>query len=62
MASDQQNINTPNNEDSHDHGVRKLCAIMFTDIKDFSGKMQRDEVSTMRMLGIHNRMMNDAVN
>ncbi len=63
MASDQQNINSPNEQEhQHDPGVRKLCAIMFTDIKDFSGKMQRDEVGTMRMLGIHNRMMNDDVN
>ncbi len=59
--ADEQNINSTPNQESSEKGVRKLCAIMFTDIKDFSGKMQRDEVGTMRMLGIHNRMMTDAV-
>jgi len=58
--ADEPKINSTHNLES-EKGVRKLCAIMFTDIKDFSGKMQRDEVSTMRMLGIHNRMMTEAV-
>lgn len=43
-------------------GTRKLAAIMFTDIKDFSKKMQKNEAATMRMLNLHNEMMNDAVN
>ena len=42
-------------------GTRKLAAIMFTDIKDFSGKMQKDEAATMRMLKVHNQIIDEAV-
>ncbi len=42
-------------------GIRKLAAIMFTDIKDFSKKMQRNEDAAMRMLAAHNRMMHEVV-
>lgn len=42
-------------------GTRRLAAIMFTDIKDFSRRMQKDEEATMRMLRIHNTMMTQTV-
>lgn len=42
-------------------GVRRLAAIMFTDIKDFSKKMQVNEALMLRMLEIHNGMMNQTV-
>ncbi len=42
-------------------GVRKLAAIMFTDVKDFSKKMEHNETATMHMLEIHNRMMREVV-
>ena len=42
--------------------VRRLAAIMFTDIKDFSKKMQDNESSTMQMLATHNSMMREVVN
>jgi class 3 adenylate cyclase/tetratricopeptide (TPR) repeat protein len=51
-------------QDPHDqsaNGVRRLAAIMFTDIKDFSKRMERDEQATMRMLQVHNTMMRFAV-
>jgi len=34
---------------------------MFTDIKDYSKKMQKNESAAMRMLEIHNRMMREAI-
>jgi adenylate cyclase len=42
-------------------GQRRLAAIMFTDIKDFSKKMQRNEAATMRMLRDHNRLMTEYI-
>lgn len=41
--------------------TRKLAAIMFTDIKDFSKKMQKNESSAMRMLKAHNQILDEAV-
>lgn len=42
-------------------GIRRLAAIMFTDIKDFSRKMQQNENAAMRMLAVHDRMMHETV-
>ncbi|MBM4166083.1 MAG: tetratricopeptide repeat protein [Ignavibacteria bacterium] len=44
---------------SHEH--RRLAAIMFTDIKDYSKKMQSDESAALRMLEIHNQMMRENI-
>ncbi|MEK7263592.1 MAG: DnaJ domain-containing protein [Bacteroidota bacterium] len=41
----------------HTQEHRKLAAIMFTDIKDYSKKMQRSEADAMKMLEVHNDMM-----
>src|SRR3989338_3386033 len=49
MASDQ------------DTGVRKLSAIMFTDIKNFSKKMGEDEVAGLQVLRVHDAMMKEVV-
>ena len=38
-----------------------LSAIMFTDIKGFSGKMQKSESATMLLLEIHNRIVSESV-
>jgi class 3 adenylate cyclase/TolB-like protein/Flp pilus assembly protein TadD len=55
MASE----NTQQNNEQQSQ--RKLAAIMFTDIKDFSKKMQENETATMRLLETHNRMMETSV-
>ena len=44
---------------SHEH--RKLAAIMFTDIKDYSKKMQKSETGALAMLEIHNNMMRETI-
>lgn len=41
--------------------MRKLAAIMFTDVKGFSRKMGKDEAATMRMLASHNQIMDESV-
>ena len=41
--------------------TRKLAAIMFTDIVGFSRQMGSDEVHTLHLLGIHNRIIQQAV-
>ena len=42
-------------------GVRKLAAIMFTDIKDFSKKMGKNEAATMNLLETHDRLISGVV-
>jgi len=37
--------------------ARKLLSIMFTDIKDYSKKMNEDEINAFRLLSKHNKMM-----
>src|SRR5215470_14552726 len=41
--------------------MRRLAAIMFTDIVGFSRQMGADEARTMRLLNIHNRLIQQAV-
>jgi len=62
MASNSPHID-PSTSSSRLGGeeTRKLAAIMFTDIKDFSRKMQKDEAATMRMLKIHNQILDETV-
>ncbi|HEV8714894.1 MAG TPA: adenylate/guanylate cyclase domain-containing protein [Candidatus Binatia bacterium] len=40
---------------------RRLAAIMFTDIVGFSRQMGRNEVRTLRLLGVHNRIIKQTV-
>ena len=40
---------------------RKLAAIMFTDIVGFSRQMGTDEARTMRLLNVHNQLIQQAV-
>ena len=40
---------------------RKLAAIMFTDIVGFSRQMGADEARTMRLLALHNQVLQQAV-
>lgn len=61
MAIDSNHIQSLTPQPAEDSGTRKLAAIMFTDIKDFSRRMQKDEAATMRMLKVHNTMMEEAV-
>jgi class 3 adenylate cyclase/predicted Zn-dependent protease len=42
-------------------GTRKLAAIMFTDVKDFSKKMGENEVAAMEVLRAHDDMMREVV-
>ncbi len=44
-----------------EHSVRKLLAIMFTDIKDYSKKMGSDENLAIKLLGIHNDIVKEVV-
>jgi len=46
---------------NEDIGTRKLAAIMFTDIRDFSKKMGENEVAAMDLLKVHDAMIRDAV-
>jgi len=41
--------------------TRRLAAIMFTDMVDFSRQMGTDEARMMRLLDVHNRMIQQAV-
>ena len=40
---------------------RNLMCIMFTDIKDYSKKMHEDELLTIELLQMHNRIMNEVI-
>jgi len=40
---------------------RHLQAVMFTDMKNYSKKMSKDEASALKLLNIHNRMMKDSI-
>ncbi|HCA81102.1 MAG TPA: hypothetical protein DEP53_15335 [Bacteroidetes bacterium] len=42
-------------------GTRKLAAIMFTDVKDFSKKMGENEAAAMEVLRAHDDMMREVV-
>ena len=42
-------------------GTRKLAAIMFTDVKDFSKKMGENEVAAMEVLRAHDDMIREVV-
>jgi DNA-binding response OmpR family regulator len=50
-----------------DHGkpeddyYRNLMCVMFTDIKDYSKKMHEDELLTIRLLQMHNKIMNETI-
>ena len=46
---------------SRETGQHKLLSIMFTDIKDFAKKMNRDERLALRLLKTHNTIMNRAI-
>ncbi|MCH7965314.1 MAG: response regulator [Bacteroidetes bacterium] len=51
-------------EDVRQHGEkfnRNLMCIMFTDIKDYSKKMHEDELLTIELLQMHNRIMNEVI-
>jgi len=41
--------------------TRKLAAIMFTDIVGFSRQMGADETRTLRLLAVHNQVMEQAI-
>jgi adenylate cyclase len=41
--------------------ARRLAAIMFTDIVDFSLQMGADETRMLRLLDVHNRIVRQAV-
>jgi class 3 adenylate cyclase len=41
--------------------TRRLAAIMFTDMVDFSRQMGADETRTLRLLEVHNHIIQQAV-
>jgi adenylate cyclase len=41
--------------------TRRLAAIMFTDMVGFSRQMGADETRTLRLLEVHNRIIQQAV-
>jgi class 3 adenylate cyclase len=41
--------------------TRRLAAIMFTDMVDFSRQMGADETHTLHLLGLHNQIIHQAV-
>ena len=45
------------NEEFH----RNLMCVMFTDIKDYSKKMHEDELLTIKLLQIHNEIVNQVI-
>ncbi|MCX6145137.1 MAG: tetratricopeptide repeat protein [Ignavibacteriales bacterium] len=42
-------------------GTRKLAAIMFTDVRDFSKKMSENEIAAMELLKVHDGLVRDVV-
>ncbi|MFH0989148.1 MAG: adenylate/guanylate cyclase domain-containing protein [bacterium] len=46
---------------TEEEGTRKLAAIMFTDIRDFSKKMGENEEAGLQLLRIHDAKVNDLV-
>jgi class 3 adenylate cyclase/Tfp pilus assembly protein PilF/TolB-like protein len=42
-------------------GTRKLAAIMFTDVRDFSKKMGENEIAAMELLKVHDGLVRDVV-
>ena len=42
-------------------GTRKLAAIMFTDVRDFSKKMGENELAAMELLKVHDGLVKDVV-
>jgi serine/threonine protein kinase/class 3 adenylate cyclase len=45
-------------KDTH---ARRLATVMFTDMKDFAKKMNRDETSAIRQLKVHNQKLERAI-
>jgi class 3 adenylate cyclase/TolB-like protein/Tfp pilus assembly protein PilF len=42
-------------------GTRKLAAILFTDVRDFSNKMSENEIAAMELLKVHDGLVRDVV-
>lgn len=63
LLNRRSEIYKPNKSDSIDsgHPVRRLLAIMFTDIKDYSKKMGSNETLALKLLGIHNDIIKEVV-
>lgn len=47
--------------DPEEKPVRKLLAVMFTDIKDYSKKMGDDENLAIKLLDVHNKLIEESV-
>jgi len=52
---------SPNQQTGSSESVRKLAAIMFTDIVSFSKQMGKDEHATLQLLDIHNRIVSGII-
>ncbi len=43
--------------DTNENGIRKLLAVFFSDMKDYSKKMHEEEQLALKLLGIHNELI-----
>jgi DNA-binding response OmpR family regulator len=59
----QRKFDLVKEKDSNDDEIfrRHLMCVMFTDIKNYSQKMNEDEHQTLRLLQIHNRLMKEII-
>jgi DNA-binding response OmpR family regulator len=53
-------VNTENK--SSEEYQRKLLSIMFTDIQDYSKIMNKNELQAIKLLELHNKIMNECIN
>ena len=68
LARIRTNLRRSESEESKQNGVgipgelqRHLLAILFSDMKDYSKKMNRDEVLALQLLRDHNEIMNNSI-
>ena len=62
LRQSERNISVQKDRSQHGEKFkRNLMCIMFTDIKDYSKKMHEDELLTIELLQLHNKIMNEVI-
>jgi len=62
LRQSERNISVAKDHDQKEEKFgRNLMCIMFTDIKDYSKKMHEDELLTIELLQMHNRIMTEVI-
>jgi len=62
LRQSERNISVAKDRDQKEEKFgRNLMCIMFTDIKDYSKKMHEDELLTIELLQMHNKIMNEVI-